>query len=181
VKRAVAIIVLSVWASTAWATMVKPMSVEQLSSTASNIVVGQASESWTSWNATHTRIYTYTRVKVSKALKGTQADTVVVKQVGGSADGYTQHVAGVQAIQNGENAVLFLRPSPAGDGTLMIVGLMQGHFRVARDSKTGTSVVSNGVMGAEELSSNNVKAYRGATLTLSQMESRIRKAVGRVE
>lgn len=163
----------------AWATMVKPMSVEQLSTAASNIVEGQASESWTSWNATHTRIYTYTRVKVSRALKGTPGDTVVVKQVGGSAGGYTQHVAGVQPMQNGENAVLFLRPSVAGDGTMVIVGLMQGHFRVARDSQSGATVVSNGVIGAEEMSSRKIRAYQGSRLTLSQMEARIRKAVTR--
>ena len=159
------------------ATMVKPMSVEELSTAATHIVEGQAQDTWTSWNATHTRIYTFTRVKVSRALKGSASDTVVIKQVGGSAGGYTQHVAGVQPMQTGEQALLFLRPSQSADGTMVIVGLMQGHFRVARDSQTGTTVVSNGVMGAEEYSSNKVQAYRGNTLTLRQMEARIRKAV----
>lgn len=159
------------------ATMVKPMSVEELSSAATHIVEGQATDSWTSWNATHTRIYTFTRVKVARSLKGSAADTVVIKQVGGSAGGYTQHVAGVQPMQIGEQALLFLRPSQNADGTMVVVGLMQGHFRVARDSQTGSTVVSNGVMGAEELSGSSVKTYRGNTLTLSQMEARIRKAV----
>jgi hypothetical protein len=162
------------------ATMVKPMSVEELSTAATHIVEGQAQDTWTSWNATHTRIYTFTRVKVSRALKGSSAsDTVVIKQVGGSAGGYTQHVAGVQPMQTGEQALLFLRPSQSADGTMVIVGLMQGHFRVARDSQSGQVVVSNGVMGAEEFSGNKVKAYRGNSLTLSQMEARIRKAVPR--
>jgi hypothetical protein len=164
-------------ASFVWATMVKPMSVEELSSAASSIVEGQAVESWASWNAMHTRIYTYTRVKVSRALKGSASETVVLKQVGGSAGGYTQHVAGVQAMQKGEQALLFLRPSEAGDGTMVVVGLMQGHFRVARDSQTGATIVSNGVMGAEEFNGGKVQNYRGSALTLRQMESRIRKAV----
>lgn len=170
------LLVLSCFAS---ATMVKPMSVEELSSAATQIIEGQATDSWTSWNATHTRIYTYTRVKVSRSLKGSATDTLIIKQVGGSAGGYTQHVAGVQAMQAGEQALLFLRPSQNADGTMVIVGLMQGHFRVARDSQTGNTVVSNGVMGSEQVSGNKVQAYRGNTLTLSQMEARIRKAVPR--
>ncbi len=178
-KRFVVIAFLLLVSCFASATMVKPMSVEELSTAATHIVEGQAVDSWTSWNATHTRIYTFTRVKVSRSLKGPAADTVVIKQVGGSAGGYTQHVAGVQPMQTGEQALLFLRPSQNADGTMVIVGLMQGHFRVARDSQTGNTVVSNGVMGAEELSGNKAQAYRGNTLTLSQMEARIRKAVPR--
>jgi hypothetical protein len=167
------------WA--AQATMVKPMSVEELTSAASVVVEGQASESWTSWNAEHSRIYTFTRVQVSRTLKGSSVQTVVVKQLGGSADGYTQHVSGVRAMQAGEDALLFLRPSEAHDGTMVIVGLMQGHFRLLRDDKTGTTVVSNGVLGAEELQSKTgkVQAYRGSALALEKMEARIKKAVSR--
>src|SRR3954464_4394864 len=137
------------WA--AQATMVKPMSVEDLTSAASAVVEGQATESWTSWNAEHSRIYTFTRVQVARTLKGSTAQTLVVKQLGGSADGYTQHVSGVRAMQTGEDALLFLRASDAHDGTMVIVGLMQGHFRLLRDDASGSKVVSNGVLGAEEL------------------------------
>lgn len=163
------------------ATVVKPMSVEELTAKSSSVLVGQAVETWTSWNAQHTRIYTYSRVKVARALKGSQPETVVVKQIGGSAGGYTQHVAGVQAMRGGELAVLFLRPSEAQDGTYVIVGLMQGHFRVARDSATGRTVVSNGVSGAEEISGRTVQSYRGARLSLSEIEARVRKAAARAE
>jgi hypothetical protein len=168
-------------AAAAMATVVKPMSVEELTAKSSVVLVGQATQTWTAWNPQHTRIYTYSRVKASSALKGAQPDTVVVKQIGGSADGYTQHIAGVQAMRTGEKAVLFLRLSEARDGTYVIVGLMQGHFRIARDSATGQTVVSNGVMGAEEISGQTVKSYRGARLSLSEMESRVRKAATRAE
>ena len=163
--------------ATAGATMVKPMTVEELTSASSAIVEGQAVDSWTSWNAQHTRIYTYTRVKVARALKGNAAETVVVKEVGGSADGYTQHVAGLQPMSTGERALRFLRPSVADDGTMVSFGLMQGHFRVAKDPQRGATVVSNGVIGAEQLSGKTVKHYQGSQLTLSEMETRIRKAV----
>lgn len=163
------------------ATMVKPMSVEELTVKSSDIVQGQVTESWSSWNPQHTRIYTYSRVKVSRALKGSQPQTVVVKQVGGSAGGYTQRVAGLQTMRSGEQAVLFLRPSEANDGTMVVVGLMQGHFRVARDRSSGKTVVSNGIMGAEEISGQTVKSYQGARLTMGEMEARVRKAVTRAQ
>jgi hypothetical protein len=167
------------WA--AQATMVKPMSVEDLTSAASAVVEGQATETWTSWNPAHSRIYTYTRVHVSRTLKGNPSDTVVVKQMGGSADGYTQHVSGVRPMQTGEDALLFLRPSEVKDGTMVIVGLMQGQFRFTRDTQTGGTVVNNGVLGAEELQSSSraVRPYHGSVLTLEQMEARVKKAVGR--
>jgi hypothetical protein len=178
-KILIASIIFLAW--TAQATLVKPMSVEELTSAASVVVEGQATETWTSWNATHTRIYTYSRVEVSRTLKGSPGEFVIVKQVGGSAGGYTQHVSGVRPIQTGEEALLFLRPSEVHDGTMVIVGLMQGQFRLARDSKTGAKVVSNGVLGAEEMQSGSSTAqpYRGSALTLAQIEARIQKAVRR--
>ena len=178
-KTLIAMLLLIAWS--AQATMVKPMSVEELTSEASAVVEGQAIESWSSWNAVHSRIYTFTRVRVSKTLKGAQADTVVVKQLGGSADGYTQHVSGVRAMETGEDALLFLRPSEARDGTMVVVGLMQGHFRFDRDAKTGTTIVNNGVLGAEEMQSNSrqVRAYRGSALTLNQLEARVKRVASR--
>lgn len=163
----------------AQATMVKPMSVEELTSEASAVIEGQAVETWSSWNAAHSRIYTFTRVRIAKTLKGTQSDTVVVKQLGGSAEGYTQHVSGVRAMQAGEDALLFLRPSEAHDGTMVVVGLIQGHFRLARDPRTGATTVNNGLLGAEEMQSGSkaVRTYRGSALTLEQLESRVKKAV----
>ncbi len=83
-------------------------------------------------------------------------------------------------MQAGEAALLFLRPSEAHDGTMVVVGLMQGQFRYARDSKSGATVVSNGVLGASEIQSSSAKVqpYHGSAMTLSKMEARIQKAVG---
>jgi hypothetical protein len=172
------LIAVTLFAFMAQATMVKPMSVEELTKASSAVIEGQATETWTSWNAVHTRIYTFTRVRVTQTLKGTATDSVVIKQLGGSADGYTQHVSGVRAMQTGESAMLFLRPSEARDGTMVIVGLMQGHFRFARDTQTGSTIVSNGVFGIDQMRSSDgkVQNYRGSALTLKQMEARVKAA-----
>jgi hypothetical protein len=112
------------------ATSIVPMSVEQLTAAAADVVEARAVRSWSSWNAQHSIIYTYTEFAVTSRLKGSLPGSITVKQMGGSAEGYTQSVAGVRRFQDGEDALLFLRPSATNDGTQVIVGLVQGNFRI---------------------------------------------------
>ena len=163
-------------AAAGWATTVKPMSVEDLTAQASAVVEGQATESWSAWNPQHTLIYTFTRLRVAKTLKGRADETLLIKQLGGSAGGYTQKVAGVHPLRSGDESVLFLRPSEARDGTMVIVGLMQGNFRIEREAKTGSAVVNNGVSDVHQSSGGAVTRYQGAKLTLRQLETRVRRA-----
>ncbi|HYH00346.1 MAG TPA: hypothetical protein VD837_14530 [Terriglobales bacterium] len=162
---------------TTQATTIVPLSVEDLTRGASTIVRARATRAWSEWNPERTVIYTYTRFNVSQNLKGLPSAAVVVKQAGGTKDGLKQRLFGVRHFQVGEEAVLFLRPSKAHDGTLVVVGLMQGNFRVLR-SATGQVVVTNGVPDVSAVTSTGqVSNFTGATLTLQQLESRVRKAV----
>ena len=172
---------LSVYAATlallvaaAHATTVVPIPIEELASRASLVVEGRAVEQWSQWDAEHRLIYTYTRFSIAQTLKGATQSTLVVRQMGGSAGGYTQKVSGVRHWMPGEEAVLFLRPSVASDSTMSVVGLMQGNFRVYRTS-AGAATVSNGVPDASELSSG--RSFSGARLPLVELEQRVRKAV----
>lgn len=157
------------------ATTVVPMSIEDLTRASSDVIEGHATRAWTTWNAQHTLIYTYTTFEVSKKLKGSAAQTVTVKQVGGSAGGYTQKVSGVRQFQVGEDTLLFLRPSVARDGSLVVVGLMQGNFRMGQ-SPTGETVVNNGVPGAHQLERGNVRTFAGSAMRLADAEARVRSA-----
>jgi len=154
------------------ATTIVPMSVEELTRAASNVVEAHALRSWTSWNPQHTLIYTYTAFQVSRSLKGQAAETVTVKQAGGTADGYTQKVSGVRQFQAGEDTLLFLRPSQAADGTLVVVGLMQGNFQMAR-AATGETVVTNGVTEAHQYDHGRIAKFGGTSLRLEEAEARI--------
>ena len=160
------------------ATTIVPVSVERLTRESSHVVEAQASQSWSQWNPQHSLIFTYTRFQVARTLKGQATDTIVVKQPGGSAEGYTQRVAGVRHWRTGDQAVLFLRPSQEMDGTLEVTGLMQGNFLVHK-SDTGETMVSNGVpdVSAYQASSNVVTQYRGSGMRLDELESRIQKAM----
>lgn len=168
------------FASVISATTVIRVSVEQLTRDSSHVVEAVAAESWSRWNPQRTFIYTYTRFQVTASLKGTPASTLIVKQLGGSAEGYTQKVAGVRGWRPGEQAVLFLRPSPEGDGSFEVTGLMQGNFRI-RISSSGESLVSNGVQGVSsyQASSGGLTTFRGGGMRLQDFESRVRQAAER--
>ena len=158
------------------ATTIVPMSVEDLTRAASTIVEGRAGHSWSAWNPQHTLIYTYTEFHIGRSLKGPTAETITVKQLGGTAEGYTQKVSGVRRLQEGEESLLFLRASAAGDRTMVVVGVMQGNFRVLR-SATGEAVASNGVTGAESLQRGRIETFAGASMRLSEIEGRIARSV----
>lgn len=168
------------------ATTVFPMSVERLTDISSDVVVGHAVKSWSRWNAQHTIIVTYTQFAVDNRLKGASGATVTVKQPGGSAEGYTQHVAGVRPWSAGESAVLFLRPSQSGDA-LVVSGLIQGDFRIRRSS-SGTLVADNGldntaVAAASEQvqvfnpSDKSISPYLGHRMTLDELQQRVHSRI----
>ena len=183
---ALAVLVVGMWLS---ATTVIPMSIEELSSTATQIIRGHAIDSRSAWDDQHSAIYTYTRFQTDETLRGSNNAVITVKQLGGSAGGYTLHVAGVHSWNKGEDAVLFLRPSQAQDGTSAVIGLMQGDFRLRR-SASGEIMADNGlhlsaatVMSPESdthaynPSTKQVTAYSGSQLTLRQLEGRIHAAL----
>ncbi len=112
--------------------------------------------------------------------KGEAPLTLTVKQPGGVRDGIQIKVAGVRSFADNEETVLFLRPSMAADGTMVVVGLMQGNFRVLRNA-SGAATVANGVRDVLSYSpaERAVGTYRGGSMPLAELERRVRKAVGR--
>jgi hypothetical protein len=183
---ALAVLVVGMWLP---ATTVVPMSIEQLASAATHIIRAHVIDSSSAWDDTHSTIYTYTRFQTEETLKGSRSSVVTVKQLGGSAGGYTLHVAGVHPWNKGENVVLFLRPSQGQDGTFSVVGLMQGDFRLRR-STSGELMADNGLhlsaatamspvgdVHAYNPSTKQLNAYSGSQVTLSELESRVRAAI----
>ena len=157
-----------------YGTTVIPMSVEQLTHAASRVVEGQVLTSWSVWNKEHTRIYTYSRVRVGRVLKGNPEAEITVQQVGGSAGGYTMKVSGVRILRPGEEALLFVRPSASNVVTWAVVGLMQGHFRVR--TVRGVARASNGIRQARSAASQSPSGL-GDDQTLKELESRVHGAL----
>jgi len=167
--------------TSSFATTVVPMSVERLTHASSNVVIAQAEGSWTQWDAEHKLIFTYTRFRVSRNLKGQTPDEIVMKQMGGRAGAYEQKVAGVRHWQDGEEAVLFAHPSLAADGTLVVTGLMQGNFRVVSSQAGQEQMVTNGVRGVDKFNAQQgvIEHFAGSRMPLSRLESLVRDAVTR--
>ncbi len=170
------VVILVAMAAVCGATTIIPMSVEDLARASTHIAEARVLDTWSAWNPQHTLIYTYSHVQVVRTLKGNNTGTFVVKQVGGSAGGYTQKVAGVRQLIPGEDTLLFLRSSQVGDGTLVVVGLMQGNFRIYSAS-SGRVMVSNGIPAVSAVQRGQIASFTGAAMPLDQMEARIRKAM----
>lgn len=117
---------------------------DQVASEAQYIVRGHVMDIWTAWDDSHEVIYTYANVRVSRYFgETTGPDTVVVREVGGTVDGYTQEAIGFPMIRQGEEVVLML--SPWADGSEMrIHGFNQGKYlvknRAGRDVLTTDTV-----------------------------------------
>lgn len=85
------------------------MAFDDVAREASLIVRGQVTDTWSAWNSSHDVIFTYATVRVSRYFGEISGpDTVMVREVGGTVDGYTQEAIGFPAIRRGENVVLFL-------------------------------------------------------------------------
>lgn len=73
------------------------------------IVRGSVLNTWSAWDNAHEVIYTYATVRVGRYFgEATGPDTLTVREVGGSVDGYTQEAIGFPMIRSGEDVVLFL-------------------------------------------------------------------------
>ncbi|MFL6244576.1 MAG: hypothetical protein ACJ74H_01015 [Thermoanaerobaculia bacterium] len=106
------------------------MPFDQVAREAKYAVRGQVTDLWSAWDTSHEVIYTYATVRVSRYFgEATGPDTLVVREVGGTVDGYTQEAIGFPAIRRGENVVLFL--SEWDDSTdLRIHAFNQGKYLV---------------------------------------------------
>jgi hypothetical protein len=164
-------------AGLARATTVRPASIAHLTRRATLIVEVRAQDSWALWNPEHTLISTYTKFQLIKTLKGESAQQIVVKQPGGEVYPYAQRIPGVRPFQPGEETLLFLRPSPSGDGTWVVVSLTQGNFQLQR-APGGAIVTSNAVAEVEEIHQDgSLHGFQATNLSLEELEERIREAL----
>ena len=101
---------------------------DQVAREAKYIVRGTVLDTFAAWDSDHEVIYTYATVRVTRYFgETTGPDTLVVRNVGGSVDGYTQEAIGFPEIRRGENLVLVLAEE---DAALQIHAYNQGKLLV---------------------------------------------------
>jgi hypothetical protein len=120
-------------------------------------------------------IYTHFKIQVSERYKGAAAASEEFMVPGGSANGYTQDVAGSPDLSLGHEYVLFLWKGPSGN--TQIIGLTQGVFTLpaaAATDPTATRAPTTELM-IDRSTGQAIKDER-LILKLSDLRSRIKLA-----
>jgi hypothetical protein len=135
--------------STASATSLLPVTLEQLSTRATLIFYGKVTSNQVKQDAQSGQIATFTEFEVIDLIKGTTEDTHTIKQVGGyHKDSDTRLlVHGVPEFLVGKEYIVFL-PEKSTLGFSSPLGLHQGRFSVA--TIDNERVVSSGRNLAEQ-------------------------------
>lgn len=103
---------------------------DQVARESKYIVRGQVIDTWAAWDDAREVIYTYATVRVTRYFGETAGpDTLVVREVGGTVDGYTQEAIGFPAIRQGEQIVAMLSEWE-GSTDLRIHAFNQGKYLV---------------------------------------------------
>lgn len=160
------------------ASTVKNYKLEDLVSHSSHIIVGRCVSTNSSWNAKGTLILTYSRFTVDQSLKGNATSQITVVTVGGRVGDHTQAVSGMPHFSPGQEALLFLEPGRAGNH--QVVGMIQGHFAIVKNSQTGEREAVRSLAGLNLMDSKGIthsKEVLPARLPLDALVARIRALV----
>lgn len=131
--------------SSALATVVLALSMEELTARAPLIVHCVAQGSNVVWDEPHAKIWTWTELSVKETLKGEVTRQVVVKQPGGVVGEVGMEVAGVATFKPGEEVVLFLEPAPDEPGIWVPVSMSAS--KVTLEERFGTRVAKRDLGG----------------------------------
>lgn len=97
------------------------------------IVRGRVARSVAAWDDKHRRIWTWTELVVTDAIKGKVGAVVLVKQPGGEVGDQGQAVAGTAQFREGEDCVLFLEPAIDEPGAFRVSGMSAGKVALLAD------------------------------------------------
>ncbi len=118
------------------ATVVVPVSDDNLVRQAVAIVVGRVKAIESHWDPAQRQIFTHITLALEEVLKGNvPAGDLTIKQLGGTVAGLTAWADGSPEFNMGEKVLLVLRRN--ADGSLRVAHLFQGKFSVFTDAATG--------------------------------------------
>ena len=125
-------------------------SFDQVARDSTYIVRGSVIDTWSAWDDAHEVIYTYATLRVSRYFGEIAGpDTLLVREVGGTVDGYTQEAIGFPAIRRGEQVVLFLAKWD-GSEDFRIHAYNQGKYLVRMRADRSEVLVPDPVKQGEE-------------------------------
>ena len=73
------------------------------------VIRGTVGQTWSAWDDAHEVIYTYATVRVNRYFgEATGPDTLIIREAGGTVDGYKMEAIGFPELRSGEDVVLLL-------------------------------------------------------------------------
>jgi hypothetical protein len=156
-------------------TTLEKMPVRRMANLARAIVRARCVSNSTGWDAGE--IWTFTSFEVAETWKGSASERVTVRLLGGTVGSLTSHVSGVPRFRPREEVVLFLESTARGDFT--VVSWKQGTFRVGRDPRNGTELVTQDTAGFEtfEAQTRQFKASGIRSLPLELFRAQVQSAL----
>ena len=123
------------------ATTVVPPTFEEIADRADLVFVGKVVGSQAEWRVAGTdqAIFTLVEFHTEEILKGTVAESVSLRFLGGTVGGVTLEVVAVPKFKAGDRVLLFVE----GNGVQFcpLVGVYHGKFEVRKDDKSSRAVV----------------------------------------
>lgn len=129
------------------ATTLVRLSLEQLSQAATVVVRGRVLAQESRWNQAHTQIVTWTSVQITQSLKGAPPSLVAIEQPGGTVGNVHVRVAGTVFFNPQEEFFFFLEPARGDASRFLLVGMLQGAYRIVRDPRNGEEHVIHPLSG----------------------------------
>lgn len=117
------------------ATVMLPMSIEDLSKESLAVVRARVLDQTARWGEGKKRIYTHTRLEVIDPIHRSASIPAVieVRTLGGEVDGLGMKVSGEARFTPGEQVVVFLGADRDSPALYRVVGMSQGKFRVHQE------------------------------------------------
>jgi hypothetical protein len=176
-SRLAAFLIAIALAVPAHALTLTPVTFEEIVDEATAVVYARVAEVRGRWTSDRRAIESIVSLDGLRYFKGDLGEHVTIRLPGGEAGGFVNVLPGVPVLREGDLVVLFL--GSTGPVMPSIVGLTQGVFRVAIDSRAGTALVTPAPLKASAAG----RVIRGAAdrraLTLDAFAAEIQSVSGR--
>lgn len=172
--------VLALFATSAFGTVVKHETLDDMARRVPVIARGRALRSFAAWDEGRRGISTWTEFSVSDAIKGKPGSIILIKQPGGEVEGIGQMVAGAAKFREGEDCLLFLEPTPNEANSYLVSGLSAGKIVMTEVKGFPTAVRdTSGIAFARPASKTVAEVVRTPEFLGSPDDfvKRIRKAI----
>lgn len=159
------------------ATTLARLSLEQLAAGSDAVARVHAVRAESRWDSGS--IWTITTFDVVETFKGSLPEQIAVRLPGGRVGHLTSTVEGTPKFAPGNEAVVFLQPSPAGGFT--IAGWVQGNFRISRDARSGGEIVTqdSSAFAVFDAATRTFRAQGIRRMPIEEFRARLTAAISR--